>query len=320
MRSELGIRAAIILAATIAASIATQAQAWQIKKTANAFTGTDTITAYTSSKNGGGFLVRCFEGDMQFYLQIPDGLKLKEFSFLGLTEPMTPPARFRIDDSQAFSDDGGKLLEFEGRRFQRLSLLSWNSSPIDEILGRLITGATLIYQIPAETGSVYRLSLGGSANAIRTAYQECKKFVSRERQRNEETDADDRPRFEGQERLEMDRLIQQHSPTAVSLSQSVKRQIAPCWSIPAGAQGSANMSVAIRIQLTPDGALAEAPRIEDSGRMTIDPFFRSVAESALRALRNPRCMPLKLPSDQYETWKDITFVFDPHEALESNFR
>ena len=75
------------------------------------------------------------------------------------------------------------------------------------------------------------------------------------------------------------------------------------------------MSVDIRIRLNPDGALGGQPRIEDSGRLGRDPFFRAVAESALRALRNPRCMPLKLPYDQYDLWKEITFVFDPSTAL-----
>lgn len=102
---------------------------------------------------------------------------------------------------------------------------------------------------------------------------------------------------------------------AASLSQAVMQQVTPCWSIPAGAKDAADMSVAIRIRLNPDGALGAQPRIEDTGRIGRDPFFRAVAESALRALRNPRCMPLKLPYDQYDMWKDITFVFDPKEAL-----
>lgn len=102
---------------------------------------------------------------------------------------------------------------------------------------------------------------------------------------------------------------------AASLSQAVMRQVSPCWNIPAGAKDAATMSVAIRIRLNPDGALGAQPRVEDTGRIAADPAFRAVAESALRALRDPRCTPLKLPYDQYDMWKDITFVFDPREAL-----
>ena len=102
---------------------------------------------------------------------------------------------------------------------------------------------------------------------------------------------------------------------AASLAQAVHRQVTPCWSIPAGAKDAANMSVAIRIRLNPDGTLGAAPKIEDTRRLGSDTSFRAVAESALRALRNPGCTPLKLPYDQYDLWKEITFVFDPREAL-----
>jgi hypothetical protein len=30
---------------------------------------------------------------------------------------------------------------------------------------------------------------------------------------------------------------------------------------------------------------------------------------------NPRCSPLRLPYDEYDVWKNITFNFDPSEAL-----
>ena len=102
---------------------------------------------------------------------------------------------------------------------------------------------------------------------------------------------------------------------AASLAQAVMRQVSPCWNIPAGARDAADMNVGIRIRLNPDGALGGQPQIEDNGRLGRDPFFRAVAESALRALRDPKCMPLKLPYDQYDMWREITFVFDPREAL-----
>lgn len=100
---------------------------------------------------------------------------------------------------------------------------------------------------------------------------------------------------------------------AASLAQAVNTQVTPCWSIPAGAKDAANMRVAIRIRLNPDGALGAAPKVEDTRRLGSDTSFRVVAESALRALRT--CAPLKLPYDQYDLWKDIIFTFDPKEAL-----
>jgi hypothetical protein len=82
-----------------------------------------------------------------------------------------------------------------------------------------------------------------------------------------------------------------------------------------GAKDAANMRVAIRMRLNPDGSLGAAPQIQDRRRMGGDPFFRAVAESALRALRDPSCVPIKLPYKYYDMWKDIVFNFDPREAL-----
>jgi len=39
------------------------------------------------------------------------------------------------------------------------------------------------------------------------------------------------------------------------------------------------------------------------------PEFEAAAESAVRAVR--QCMPLKLPADKYEWWKDVEATFDP---------
>jgi colicin import membrane protein len=47
--------------------------------------------------------------------------------------------------------------------------------------------------------------------------------------------------------------------------------------------------------------------------MSDDPTFRTVAESALRALW--RCTPLRLPYEHYNTWKLISLNFDPKDVL-----
>jgi len=96
---------------------------------------------------------------------------------------------------------------------------------------------------------------------------------------------------------------------------AVRQQLTPCWNIPAGAKDAQEMHVGIRIRLSPDGTLRGAPVILDTNRLATDPFYRAVAESAVRALLNPECRPLRLPLDQYDIWKEITFNFDPGEAL-----
>jgi len=99
------------------------------------------------------------------------------------------------------------------------------------------------------------------------------------------------------------------------LIRAVRQQLTPCWNIPAGAKDAEAMQVGIRIRLGPDGTLRGAPVILDTSRLATDPFYRAVAESAVRALLNPECRPLRLPIDQYDIWKEITFNFDPGEAL-----
>jgi len=95
----------------------------------------------------------------------------------------------------------------------------------------------------------------------------------------------------------------------------VKQQLADCWSIPGGVKSVHEIKVGVQIRLNTDGTLRGAPRVVDAARMQSDQSFRVIAESAVRALQNPGCQPLKLPYDQYENWKDIIFNFDPGEAL-----
>jgi hypothetical protein len=55
-------------------------------------------------------------------------------------------------------------------------------------------------------------------------------------------------------------------------------------------------------------------RIVDQSRYASDAFFRAAADSAKRALLNPRCSPLKLPADKYDQWKSITLSFNPKDV------
>jgi hypothetical protein len=50
--------------------------------------------------------------------------------------------------------------------------------------------------------------------------------------------------------------------------------------------------------------------------MNSDGYYRAAAESALRALSHPDCVPLKLPLTKYKLWKSFIFNFDPKNMLE----
>ncbi len=109
----------------------------------------------------------------------------------------------------------------------------------------------------------------------------------------------------------------QHSPAAPVTQgelDAVRRQIERCWSLPASAKDADNVVVAIRVQMNADGTPRSA-QVDNQGAMSGNPFYRVAAESALRAVLNPRCHPFKLPPDKYERWRTMTLVFNPKEMF-----
>lgn len=103
-------------------------------------------------------------------------------------------------------------------------------------------------------------------------------------------------------------------PLAISEIDLVRQQIRECWNIPAGAKDAQDLNIEIHVVMNPDATVREA-RILNQRRLQSDPFFRAAAESALRAVLNPRCNPLKLPPDKYQQWQTMTLNFDPREMF-----
>lgn len=103
-------------------------------------------------------------------------------------------------------------------------------------------------------------------------------------------------------------------PLAISEIDLVRQQIRECWNLPAGAKDAQDLNIEIRVVMNPDATVREA-RIQDQRRLNSDPFFRAAAESALRAVLNPRCNPLKLPADKYHQWQTMTLNFDPRDMF-----
>ncbi|MDP6603421.1 MAG: cell envelope integrity protein TolA [Rhodospirillales bacterium] len=103
-------------------------------------------------------------------------------------------------------------------------------------------------------------------------------------------------------------------PLTISEIDLVRRQIAECWNLPAGAKDAEDLVIEIALSMNPDGTVRDA-RIRDQGRINRDPFFRAAAESAYRAVLNPKCSPLKLPLDKYEHWKSMVLTFNPREMF-----
>ena len=100
----------------------------------------------------------------------------------------------------------------------------------------------------------------------------------------------------------------------ISEKDLVRQQIQRCWNLPAGAKDAHTMIISIRMVMNPDGSVQQA-RILDQAKMSTNPFYRTMAESALRATLNPRCQPFKLPPEKFDRWKTMKLTFDPRDML-----
>lgn len=103
-------------------------------------------------------------------------------------------------------------------------------------------------------------------------------------------------------------------PMTVSEIDLVRRQIERCWNIPAGARDAGDLVVRVRVEMNSDGTPRMAAIVNDE-KMRGDSFYRAAAESALRAVLNPRCHPFKLPPEKFQRWKTMTLVFNPKDML-----
>ncbi|TVQ38579.1 MAG: hypothetical protein EA356_02740 [Geminicoccaceae bacterium] len=94
------------------------------------------------------------------------------------------------------------------------------------------------------------------------------------------------------------------------LGRLIYDQIIGCWTVPAGLEGLRQVGpVEIRTEFGPSGDVVRAT-VENQERLHTDRVFRSVAESAERAIRS--CTPLRgMPADLFPQWRHTILVFDP---------
>jgi hypothetical protein len=93
--------------------------------------------------------------------------------------------------------------------------------------------------------------------------------------------------------------------------EGVRAKIRPCWNT-LGAAKEAPI-VTFVVQMQQDGTPSKV-EVRDTGRYNNDPVYRAAADSAWRALMNPRCQPWPLSPEKYATgWRYITFNFDPRD-------
>ena len=77
--------------------------------------------------------------------------------------------------------------------------------------------------------------------------------------------------------------------------QIIQNKMRSCWRVEPGARDAASLIVEIRLLLHQDGSVRKA-EVVDVERMLGDPFFRSAAENAQRAIL--KCSPVRRTADR----------------------
>lgn len=100
------------------------------------------------------------------------------------------------------------------------------------------------------------------------------------------------------------------------LQDSLRSQIAQCWSPPVGAPHAEDLIVDFDLFLNKDGSVAQPPQLagDSASAASSNPYTRAAAEAARRAIYE--CAPYKLPADRYDQWREINpFHFDPRQMM-----
>ncbi|RWP43140.1 MAG: TonB family protein [Mesorhizobium sp.] len=90
---------------------------------------------------------------------------------------------------------------------------------------------------------------------------------------------------------------------------ALRDQLAGCWSIPAGVEGSESYVAVIRFNLDASGKLDGRPAVEKSSGS------RPFDESAVRAVQKCDMAGLQVPAGKQDIWADVRVTFDPREML-----
>ena len=110
---------------------------------------------------------------------------------------------------------------------------------------------------------------------------------------------------------EKDKEKSESSELSISEVDLLIQQLTSCWIAPAGAVMSGTEKVVVSVKVKRDKSIyAKSVRIVDTNIAKSNAFYEPITESAMRTFFNPECNPLKLPSDKYNLWKDLTITFD----------
>jgi outer membrane biosynthesis protein TonB len=103
------------------------------------------------------------------------------------------------------------------------------------------------------------------------------------------------------------------SDGSFSVKDFLRAQIERHWNFDLGRVAAANLVVSLHLSLDPDGSVRAADVVPDP-RFDTNPAYHAIADSARRAALVSS--PLQLPAGTYESVRDVTLTFNPHEAMQ----
>lgn len=104
---------------------------------------------------------------------------------------------------------------------------------------------------------------------------------------------------------------------SATVQDAIRGQISRCWNFMGGMKDQDKMRATLRVQFSEDGGVVDV-RLHGSqaGEYNSNTSFRALVDSAMRAVRNPSCTPLKgLPKEQFRGWEYVDLSFDPSGLL-----
>ncbi|MGH1398799.1 MAG: hypothetical protein ACRBCT_06250 [Alphaproteobacteria bacterium] len=100
---------------------------------------------------------------------------------------------------------------------------------------------------------------------------------------------------------------------SMSEAENLNAGIGACWYVDGGVRYAENLQPKLRVFVDHTLTVTRITFLEPL-RYRTDPAYRAMADSASRALRNPRCNTLNLPIEKYKG-KYFDFTFDPRGML-----
>ena len=128
---------------------------------------------------------------------------------------------------------------------------------------------------------------------------------------NQKVESDTDSKSEDRANKEKENTSLENAQLSISEIDLLRQQLTSCWIAPAGAVIEKGMLVKVSAKLKQNKRILEnSVRIVDTNISKSNSFYGPITESAMRTLLNPECIPLKLPEDKYNLWKNLTITFD----------